>query len=319
MTVGFSLVQRPVALAALLAGMISLGGCATRGSVQGMQMQQRVQQQAEADRQDANGKAISDLDSRETYLRVVSQMQEKGLYFASLAHLDALQQRWGRDPQSNLLRADALRQTEQTEAARSLYTELLPTTVRAQAAHGLGLIAGRAGDLPAATEFFLQATKSAPTDVGMLNDLAYALMQRGRWAEARVPLFKASELQNDNATVWSNIALYLTLEGQVANAQSVMDKHQIPAASRKQIVEQARTIQERQRPAAAVVPVAGGPLAPAVAPPVAAAQTSASTAVVSMTTASPVLRPSLGVALLADLPASNTAKASPATSRGLAQ
>ncbi len=277
-----------VAGVACLAGMVVLGGCAARGSIQGMQL--RAQQQTEAARQEAAANPVGELDSRATYLRMVAQMQQKGLYFASLAHIDALQQRWGVDPESNVLRADALRQTEQTDAAKALYLQLMSTPMRAQAAHGLGLIAGRAGDFGAATGYLMQANNAAPTDGGMLNDLGYALMQRGRLAEARVPLFKASELMADNPRVWSNIALYLMLDGQADQAQAVMDKNQLPAASRAQITELARTIQQRQR----TQPVATGPAA------------DTAPAAIAVATARPVLQPSIGTAALVGMPVALT-------------
>lgn len=276
---------RGVSLGLLATGLLVLSGCATRGSVENS-MASRAQMQAEIARQDAASQPPVDLDNRVTYLRVVSQMQQKGLYFASLAHIDALQQRWGSDPESSLLRADALRQTGQPEAARGIYGPLLSTSVKAKAAHGLGLLAGRAGDLTAATDYLQQANRAAPTDPAILNDLGYVLMQQGRWTEARVPLLKASELQDDNPRVWSNVALYLTLDGQPEQALSVMDKHQVPDTSRLQIAELARTIQQRYKPAAVPPSPPAAPVA--VALPVAVSQ--------------PVLRPSLGTAMLVSAP-----------------
>lgn len=278
-------------------GLLTLGGCTTRGSAQNAMAERAQMQNALAKHE--SGTQPADVDNRVTYLRVVTQMQQKGLYFASLAHIDALQQRWGNDPESNLLRADAMRQTGQPDAARSLYSQLLATPMKARAAHGLGLLAGRVGDLPGAVEYFLQASQAAPTDAAILNDLGYVLMQQGKWTEARVPLMKASELGSDNPRVWSNVALYLTLDGQNAHARSVMDSHQLSAASRTQIAELARAIQLRyQQSAVSAAPAVAMP--PVVAQPPLASTSIVRTAPTAVTT--PVLLPQMGTSELSSLP-----------------
>ncbi len=287
--------QRAFALAAAL---LALGGCTTRGSV----VADRAQMQVDMARQDSATSA-SEADSRASYLRVVTQMQQKGLYFASLAHIDALQQRWGSDPESNVMRADAMRQTGQPEAAGALYRQLLSTPMKARAAHGLGLLAGRVGDLAGTVEYLGQATQAAPTDAAILNDLGYALMQQGKWKDARLPLMKASELNGDNPRIWSNVALYLVLDGQAEQAKAVMDSHQLSSDSRAQIAEVANTIQQRFKPAVATVlrlsptvsavPDRGQPV-PAAGPAPVAAVSSAAAAV----TTTPVLQSALGIAEL---------------------
>ncbi len=264
----------------VLAGsLLVLSGCVTRGSAQSS-MAQRAQAQQDVARQE---NLPVQADSRATYLQLVVQMQQKGLYFASLAHIDALQQRWGVDVESNLLLADALRQTGQLDKARALYGLLLTTSAKARAAHGLGLLAGRANDYPAAVVYLQQASQAAPTDADMLNDLGYVLIQQGKWKEARVPLMKASELAGDNPRIWSNIALFLILDGQNAQAREVMESRKLSAASRNQIAELARNIQQRGQP-------------------VASAPTKSTNVAVDVAIATPVAPPALGVASLTLLP-----------------
>lgn len=287
--------QRVCALAVIL---LALGGCTTRGNYAA----DRAQMQVDMARQDSASSA-SAADSRASYLRVVTQMQQKGLYFASLAHIDALQQRWGSDPESSVMRADAMRQTGQPEAAGALYRQLLSTPMKARAAHGLGLLAGRVGDLASTVDYLGQATQAAPTDAAILNDLGYALMQQGKWKEARLPLMKASELNGDNPRVWSNVALYLVLDGQAEQAKTVMDSHQLSADSRAHIAEVARSIQQRVKPAAATVLR----LSPTVSAVPDSAQPAATTGPVSVptvaptasaVTTNPVLQSALGIAEL---------------------
>lgn len=229
---------------------VLLGGCAATGDAV-TNMAQRADAQTQLAQKEAAERPALLADNRATHVQLVTQMQQKGLYFASLAHIDALQQRWGADAELDLLRADALRQTGQTANARTVYSQLLATPMKARAAHGLGLLAGRAGDFQGAVGFLQQATQAAPTDADVLNDLGFALMQQGQWADARLPLMKASELASDNPRIWSNVALFLTLDGQVKQAMDVAESRQLSAVARNQIVEMARSIRERNNGASA--------------------------------------------------------------------
>lgn len=236
---------------ALATGLLWLTGCASSGNAQN-NMAQRAEAQQEVARLDS---VPVQTDSRATYVQLVMQMQQKGLYFASLAHIEALQQRWGVDAESNLLLADALRQTGQADKANKLYSQLLTTPVKARAAHGLGLLAGRANDFDAAVKYLQDAAQLAPTDANILNDLGFSLLQQGKWAAARVPLLKAAELASDNPRVWSNIALFLTLDGQQEQANDVMEGRKLSSTSRAQIAELARSIGQRWAPVSAAPPI----------------------------------------------------------------
>lgn len=274
---------------------VLLGGCATSGNT-GINAAQRADAQTQLAQKEAAERPALLADNRATHVQLVTQMQQKGLYFASLAHIDALQQRWGADAELDLLRADALRQTGQTANARTAYSQLLATPMKARAAHGLGLLAGRAGDFQGAVGFLQQATQAAPTDADVLNDLGFALMQQGRWADARLPLMKASELASDNPRIWSNVSLFLTLDGQVKQAMDVAESRQLSAVARNQIIEMARSIRERNSGASAA-PVA------AVSALEAAVQPARSTDTVAQL--NPNLTLSFGLARLTALPAQN--------------
>lgn len=223
-------------------GLVWLSGCATGANPQSI-MAQRAEAQQDMARLDSQPVQA---DSRATYVQLVSQMQGKGLYFASLAHIEALQQRWGVDAESNLLLADALRQTGQADKAQAIYKPLLTSPVKARAAHGLGLLAGRSGQFEVAVQHLQEAALAAPTDANILNDLGFALMQLGQWSSARVPLLKAAELAADNPRVWSNIALFLTLNGQADQANDLMNGRNLSATSRAQIAELAAAIGRRK-------------------------------------------------------------------------
>lgn len=243
---------QPTAVGTVVASLLLLTGCAT-----GRDGQATMALRAEAQQQMARvDSAPAQADSRDTYVQLVAQMQQKGLYFASLAHIEALQQRWGADPESSLLLADALRHTGQTARAEVLYSQLRLGPVKARAEHGLGLLAGRSGHFANAEKHLQSAAAAAPTDANILSDLGFALLQQGRWEEARVPLMKSAELASDNPKVWSNIALFLTLNGQTQQASEVMVSRQLSDTSRTQIIELARSIQQRLAPSARPQPAA---------------------------------------------------------------
>ena len=51
-------------------------------------------------------------DTPGMYLGLIERMQSQGLYYASLAHIDAYEKQYGSSPDTILLRADALRATD---------------------------------------------------------------------------------------------------------------------------------------------------------------------------------------------------------------
>lgn len=79
----------PFAMRAGAAGM--LAGC---GALSGSEMSRRTDADIEVARQrQADEKA--ELTSPGTYLSLIRRMQEQGMYYASLAHIDAYVQRFG--------------------------------------------------------------------------------------------------------------------------------------------------------------------------------------------------------------------------------
>jgi len=175
------------------------------------------------------------LENQPTYLALVRQMQGNGMWFASLAHIDALEQRWGVSNETRLLRADALRQTEQTAASTAVYEKLLDTPERAAAYRGLGLLAGAAQNYTRAAEMLERARQVQPTDGALLSDLGYALLRAQRFDAARLPVLQAAQLLPGSAKVRSNLALYLFTQGQADQARQVMDEARFNTTTRTAI------------------------------------------------------------------------------------
>ncbi len=189
-------------------------------------------QQRQAFEAASETKTGANIDTQATYLKVVGQMQQQGLWFASLAHIDALEQRWGSTPDSTRVRADALRQTGQAELAEAAYKRLLTTPQEAAGYRGLGLLAGARGHYAEAVQLFKQAQRRTPTDALLLSDLGYASLRAGQVEEARLPLMQALQLQPESKQAQANVALYLEATHQPEQATALMDANRMPEATR---------------------------------------------------------------------------------------
>lgn len=232
---------RTVALSFLCLGLAACGSTPRSDYPGAGAARERQSAQAAADAVPA-GEGAGAIDSVGTYLRLIERMQQDGLWFASLAHVDALEARHGVLPASTRLRADALRQTGQDAASAAAYRRLVGTPLEAAGYHGLGLLAGGRGDFAEAARLMEQARRSTPTDGLLLSDLGYALLRAGRTEAARVPLMQAAQLRPDQPQVQANLALYLEASGRADQASALMDAQGLPPASREAIRQAARDL-----------------------------------------------------------------------------
>lgn len=184
----------------------------------------------------------------EVYLQLIARLQEKSLYFASLAHLDAFDRRWPGHRRATLLRADALREAGQLDQASALYGSLLQSELAAGAQHGLGLVASKRGDLAAALTALQQASRLNPTDAAVLNDLGYVQLLLRQLDEAGFNLHKATELDPKNLRAGANLALYYLLDGKPARAEATMDWYRLSDRQRKEVIEKASRLAMRIPP-----------------------------------------------------------------------
>ncbi len=212
---------------------LTCGACAFKQSGYGASVQaERAAAQIAAEKQPAP-------DTPGMYLALIDRMQRQGLYYASLAHIDAYEKQYGVTPDSTLLRADALRETGQPTASAQAYRTLLSTALAARGYRGLGLLAGAAGDFREASRELAQAVALAPTDAATLSDLGYALLREGDVPDARVPLMQAAELDSRSGRIKSNIALLLFAQGHAKEARAWMDDQHCSAAARTAIRDDA--------------------------------------------------------------------------------
>lgn len=183
----------------------------------------------------AETRAGASIDTQPTYLKLVEQMQKEGLWFASLAHIDALEQRWGVSPESTRTRADALRQTGQSALSAQAYKRLIGTPLESAGYRGLGLLAGARGSYAESVQLLKQAQRQTPTDALLLSDLGYASLRAGQIDEARLPLMQALQLRPDNTQAQSNLALYLEVTDQRDEANRLMEVNRMSATAREAV------------------------------------------------------------------------------------
>ncbi|WP_287495679.1 tetratricopeptide repeat protein [Pandoraea sp. CB10b_02] len=207
-------------------------------------------------------------DSRELYLSMIRQMQEQGSYFASLAHIDQFRIQYGSAPDIDILRADALRETGQPDAALQAYGALLDGPQAAAAWHGTGLVAAQRKDYAGAARALREAVSRAPTEAFYLSDLGFALLCSGDASGARVPLAQAAELRPDSRKVLGNLAVYLVVAGERSRADEMMAQAKMPQATREAIDKLAADIRAQMaaRRAAAQASLRPAPPAPPVPP-----------------------------------------------------
>ena len=223
----------------------AVGASAVGAAMAGNSLSKESRQRAEMQ---SNMQAFEDAqtpkyeESETAYLGVITQMQKEGLWFASLAHIDALESQWNTSEHSRLLRADALRQTGSQEVSAALYQQLQNGQYAARALHGLGLLAAAQGQFDLAVSQLRAAQKKAPIDALLLNDLGYALLQTAAGAEAGLPLKQAAQLQPNNVRIQSNLALYLVVFAKPEDALAWMNQSAMSKEQRLRVLDRAKTL-----------------------------------------------------------------------------
>lgn len=164
--------------------------------------------------------------ARKLHLGLVKQMLEKGLYYAALAHLDSSPD-YSQNPEAQWLRAEALRHTDRTDEARTLYLTLTGGPMAAQAERGLGLLAAQKGEVALARAHLEQARRLDPTDGRIYNDLGYLLLIQGDVEPARRQLATAMELGFNRQRSVRNLVLLFFASGDRMAAEHLAVKEQI--------------------------------------------------------------------------------------------
>lgn len=150
------------------------------------------------------------------YLDAVRALIGQRQYYAAIAHIEEDRRRYGDTPELRLLEADARRNLRQNKTAESLYQGVLRADfggpLAGKARQGLGLLYAPV-NLEAAIKELHEAARLKPTDAGIRSDYGYALMQARRFAEARVQLATAAELDPASIPARNNLMILLFAVG----------------------------------------------------------------------------------------------------------
>lgn len=174
-----------------------------------------------------------------TKLGIIRQMLGSGKPHAALAYLEAARIS---TPQSDLLRADGLRQTGREDQATRLYRTLLKSCVAGHAYQGLGLMASRAGKSTEAIALLRSASAALPIDPNIRNDYGYALLLANDTEAALHEFLTAIELAPANRQAAHNLVLLLYRSGQTENLQQVADQFAISATTLARLREQSQQL-----------------------------------------------------------------------------
>ncbi|WP_159912934.1 hypothetical protein [Pantoea sp. 18069] len=228
----FSQPHRTAAGLALAACSLLLAGCASKpaqgyGAAADAGLALQAQQQMEKAEQ------ATQIDPQQTYLSLITQMQQANQWYASLAHTEAFERQHGASAQMRLLRADAQRNTGQVLLAEKEYRALLgepDSTTQARAHRGLGLLHAGHKRYAQAVAQLERARQLNPIDADLLSDLAYTHMLDGQLDAASLPMLQAAQLAPSNARVQLNLALYWLASGAQDQATQLLDRLRQPPA-----------------------------------------------------------------------------------------
>jgi len=180
-------------------------------------------------------KALPAADS--TRLGIIRQMLDDGRPHAAIAHLDAASIK---APQSDLLRADGLRQTGREKEAALLYQKLLGTCVAGSAYQGLGLLATHKGNVREAILQLHNASEALPIDPNIRNDYGYALLLAEEHEGALHEFLTAVELAPGHRQAAHNLLLLLYRTGKPDQAGKFAAQFGISAADLERLKQHAQ-------------------------------------------------------------------------------
>jgi len=206
-----------------LLGMM-LGGCANFDTLGGPSVGQNCDEKL--------GQAV------ELQLNLAREMLDNGRAHAALANLETL------PPNSLEVReskALALRRIGDPKA-RMVYEGLLGTCKSAEAHHGLGQIAMRAGNTVEAERELREAARLQPTDSALRNDLGYVLLRRGELEKARFEFITAMELNEHDKLPATNLLSVMFIEGENSEAGRLIQSVGLSADQVRAAQDQARDL-----------------------------------------------------------------------------
>lgn len=179
------------------------------------------------------------------HTELIQTMLAQQQYYAALAHLEQRMNESGATPELRYLEAEVRRRLGQNREAEAIYQSLLRKAAASyggQAYHGLGLLAAQRKDYPSAVQHLRAAAGRRPTDGEIRNDLGYALMLAGRYAEALPEIATAVELGGNDNRSSNNLVVLLMLTKDETRAHRVAAESGIGAAELARLRKQAQSL-----------------------------------------------------------------------------
>ncbi|MGC4012243.1 MAG: tetratricopeptide repeat protein [Pseudomonas sp.] len=176
--------------------------------------------------------------SVELQLNLAREMLDNGRAHAALANLETL------PPNSLEVReskALALRRIGDPKA-RIVYEGLLGTCKAAEAHHGLGQIAMRAGNTVEAERELREAARLQPTNSSLRNDLGYVLLRRGDMEKARFEFITAMELNEHDKLPATNLLSVMFIQGETNEATRLIQSVGLSADQVRAAQDQAKDL-----------------------------------------------------------------------------
>lgn len=204
----------------------------------------RAQQQeaAQIQRQEHERAEQAAKNQPQLLLTLIDENINQQRYFAALAYIKSYTQHFGSTPAITLRHSHVLRNLDQDEQAHAMYEQALNSDHKAQALHGLGLLAAKRQRFDLAINFLEHATALNPTDAKALSDLGFAYLSLGQTHKARMPLGQASELEPNNLRITANVALLLFMERNQLGAQKLMHAAGLDSTTQAQIQQLAHEL-----------------------------------------------------------------------------
>jgi Flp pilus assembly protein TadD len=161
-------------------------------------------------------------------------------------------------PQAQMIRAEALRRIDKSDAAQAIYQELIGSCLDGRAKHGLGLIAARSGQQAASLNYLNQARQALPTDPRIRNDLGYALLLAGQFDAAQFEFFTVLDLSPQDTRATHNLVLLTFRQGKAEKAAELAKKLGLDATTVDKLRQQAQTMGTSPLASSSAVSAASG-------------------------------------------------------------
>lgn len=179
------------------------------------------------------------------HLSLVDRMIEQRNHYAALAHLDAYDGKWGADTQSQRLRADALRKTNQLNEAETIYKQLLGKVEGGRIWYGLGRVSIDRGDLVGARAHLEKAIEKDPLLIDAYSDLGLTYMLLNQQESSYNSLMRAVQLSKNEPKSVANLALWAIVNERYEMANDLARQLQWSDTTRSNMVAQANRIREK--------------------------------------------------------------------------